>query len=187
MRFGGYEHKLDIRSTIQQPEGAAKFTFAPAMRDGRCVVAPALPEGVPLAEGQRIDLVLYVPQGHALSVDAAIGDIECRGLRSDIDLKTGPGRIQVIGTQGTVQAQSDDGRIEVSLQDGARDMTRSIIASVVQLARSMQLTVVAEGVEVQEQLEMLRGLGCTLLQGYLFGKPGPIAALMAEVAESERA
>ena len=49
------------------------------------------------------------------------------------------------------------------LQDGARDMTRSIIASVVQLARSMQLTVVAEGVEVQEQLEMLRGLGCTLL------------------------
>lgn len=121
MRFGGYEHQLDIRSTIQQPEGAAKFTFAPAMRDGRFVVAPSLPEGVQLAEGQRIDLVLYVPQGHALSVDAAIGDIECRGLRSDLDLKTGPGRIQVIGTQGTVQAQSDDGRIEVSLQDGARE------------------------------------------------------------------
>lgn len=121
MRFGGYEHQLDIRSTIQQPEGAATFTFAPAMRGGRFVVAPSLPDGVQLAEGQRIDLVLYVPQGHALSVDAAIGDIECRGLRSDIDLKTGPGKIQVIGTQGTVQAQSDDGRIEVTLQDGARE------------------------------------------------------------------
>lgn len=121
MRFGGYEHKLDIRSTIQQPDGAAKFTFAPAMRDGRFVVAPTLPQGVSLAEGQRIDLVLYVPQGHALSVDAAIGDIECRGLRSDIDLKTGAGKIQVVGTQGTVQAQSDEGRIEVSLQDGARE------------------------------------------------------------------
>lgn len=121
MRFGGYEHQLDIRSTIQQPEGAAKFSFAPAMREGRFVVAPTLPAGVQLAEGQRIDLVLYVPQGHALSVEAAIGDIECRGLRSDIDLKTGAGRIQVIGTQGTVQAQSDDGRIEVSLQDGARE------------------------------------------------------------------
>lgn len=121
MRFGGYEHKLDIRSTIQQPDGAAKFAFAPAMRDGRFVVAPTLPDGVPLAEGQRIDLVLYVPQGHALSVDAAIGDIECRGLRSDIDLRTGAGKIQVVGTQGTVQAQSDEGRIEVSLQDGARE------------------------------------------------------------------
>lgn len=120
MRFGGYEHQLDIRSTIQQPEGAATFGFAPAVRDGRFVVAPTLPAGVALAQGQRIDLVLYVPQGHALSVDAAIGDIEARGLRSDIDLKTGPGRIQVIGTQGTVQAQSDEGRIEVSLQDGAR-------------------------------------------------------------------
>lgn len=121
MRFGGYEHQLDIRSTIQQPQGAATFTFAPAMRGGRFVVAPSLPDGVQLAEGQRIDLVLYVPQGHALSVEAAIGDIECRGLRSDIDLKTGAGKIQVIGTQGTVQAQSDDGRIEVSLQDGARE------------------------------------------------------------------
>lgn len=120
MRFGGYEHQLDIRSTIQQPDGAPKFTFAPGMRDGRFVVAPTLPAGAKLAEGQRIDLVLYVPQGHVLSVDAAIGDIEARGLRSDIDLKTGPGRIQVIGTQGTVQAQSDEGRIEVSLQDGAR-------------------------------------------------------------------
>ncbi len=121
MRFGGYEDQLDIRSTIQQPEGAAKFTFAPAMRDGRFVVAPSLPAGAQLAEGQRIDLVLYVPQGHPLSVDAAIGDIECRGLRSDIELKAGPGRIQVIGTQGTVQAQTDDGRIEVTLQDGARE------------------------------------------------------------------
>ena len=34
---------------------------------------------------------------------------------------------------------------------------------------------------------MLRGLGCTLLQGYLFGKPRPIAAFMGEAAESERA
>ena len=53
-------------------------------------------------------------------------------------------------------------------------MTSSIIASVVQLARAMRLTVTAEGVETERQFEMLRALGCTLVQGYLFGSPGPI-------------
>ena len=62
------------------------------------------------------------------------------------------------------------------LQDDARDMTCSIIASVVQLARSMRLTVTAEGVETERQFEILRGLGCVLVQGYLFGQPGPVGA-----------
>ncbi|MBD9478905.1 EAL domain-containing protein [Pseudoxanthomonas sp. PXM02] len=62
------------------------------------------------------------------------------------------------------------------LQDEARDMTCSIIASVVHLARSMHLTVTAEGVETELQFQALRGLGCTLVQGYLFGLPGPVKA-----------
>ncbi len=63
------------------------------------------------------------------------------------------------------------------LQEGARDMTCSIIASVVQLARSMQLVVTAEGVETEQQLDLLRGLGCTSVQGYLLGRPRPMATL----------
>lgn len=73
------------------------------------------------------------------------------------------------------------------LQESAREMTRSIIASVVQLARSMHLTVIAEGVEVEEQRDLLRSLGCTLLQGYLFGRPRPIEAIMDEADGSGRA
>ncbi len=66
------------------------------------------------------------------------------------------------------------------LQDEARDMTCSIIASVVHLARSMHLAVTAEGVETRQQLDLLRGLGCTSLQGYLFGRPRPLAVLAAD-------
>jgi EAL domain-containing protein (putative c-di-GMP-specific phosphodiesterase class I) len=40
----------------------------------------------------------------------------------------------------------------------------------------MALLVVAEGVETHEQLDMLRKLGCHQVQGYLIGKPLPIAA-----------
>lgn len=119
MRFGGYEHQLDIRSTVQQPDGAASIAFQPAARDGRFEVAPRLPEGVELAQGQRIDLVLYVPKGHAVTVRTASGVIESRGVKSDIDLGTDSGEIAVRGTAGTVQARTGDGRIEISLEDPA--------------------------------------------------------------------
>jgi hypothetical protein len=120
LRFGGYEHQLDIRSTVQQPDGAASITFLPAVRDGRFDVAPQLPEGVVLAEGQRIDLVLYVPKAHAVTVRTVAGVIESRGVKSDIDLATDSGEIAVRGTDGTVQARTGDGRIEVTLEDRAR-------------------------------------------------------------------
>ncbi|MBS0249601.1 MAG: EAL domain-containing protein [Proteobacteria bacterium] len=49
----------------------------------------------------------------------------------------------------------------------------AIVTSVIGLGRAMGLRVVAEGVESQEQLTMLRLLGCDEIQGYLFGKPLP--------------
>lgn len=119
MRFGGYVHQLDIRSTVQQPDGAASIAFQPTARDGRFEVAPQLPQGVALAKGQRIDLVLYVPKGHAVTVRTASGVIESRGVKSDLDLGTDSGEIAVRGTDGTIQARTGDGRIEISLEDRA--------------------------------------------------------------------
>ena len=44
------------------------------------------------------------------------------------------------------------------------------------MARSLELKVIAEGVETPEQLEFLQGLGCHLYQGYLHSKPLPVEA-----------
>ncbi|MBK5013290.1 MULTISPECIES: EAL domain-containing protein [Pantoea] len=49
--------------------------------------------------------------------------------------------------------------------------SRKIISSVAGLGRSLDMDVIAEGVETEEQAEMLRGIGCLYAQGYLFGKP----------------
>ncbi|MBW4023386.1 MAG: EAL domain-containing protein [Proteobacteria bacterium] len=66
------------------------------------------------------------------------------------------------------------------------DAASSIIRSVVNLCRDLDIACVVEGVETEEQRVMLEELGCRLMQGYLFSRPIPasaIAALMASDAE----
>jgi EAL domain-containing protein (putative c-di-GMP-specific phosphodiesterase class I) len=58
-----------------------------------------------------------------------------------------------------------------------RPETVAVLTSIVQLAKSLNLSIVAEGVESGEQLERIRSLGIPLAQGYFFGKPEPLANL----------
>jgi diguanylate cyclase (GGDEF)-like protein/PAS domain S-box-containing protein len=57
---------------------------------------------------------------------------------------------------------------------GHEPQDASIAAAVISLAHALGLDTVAEGVETEEQLTILRSLGCDLGQGYLFGRPAPI-------------
>jgi diguanylate cyclase (GGDEF)-like protein/PAS domain S-box-containing protein len=54
---------------------------------------------------------------------------------------------------------------------------RNIVSTIISLAHSLDMKVVAEGVETQEQLDLLRGLQCDEMQGYLFSAPLPIAQI----------
>jgi EAL domain-containing protein (putative c-di-GMP-specific phosphodiesterase class I) len=49
----------------------------------------------------------------------------------------------------------------------------AISTATIQLAHSLGLAVVAEGVESQAQYQFLRGLGCDVAQGYLIARPMP--------------
>ncbi len=55
----------------------------------------------------------------------------------------------------------------------------AISAATLALAHSLGLMVVAEGIETEGQSRFLRAHGCDLLQGYLYGRPEPAAALAA--------
>jgi len=57
----------------------------------------------------------------------------------------------------------------------------AIARTILNLAQSLDLAVVAEGVETAEQRDFLVRSGCKAFQGYLFGRPMPVAALSLEM------
>ena len=68
-----------------------------------------------------------------------------------------------------------------------RSETLAVLGSIVQLAKTLNLSIVAEGVETYEQVEKIRSLGIALGQGYFFSKPVPFGELLLQaLSESER-
>lgn len=56
---------------------------------------------------------------------------------------------------------------------------RAIVKGIIQIARSMGLNIIAEGVETVEQQEILRNIGCRYAQGYLYSFPVPFSQFAA--------
>jgi EAL domain-containing protein (putative c-di-GMP-specific phosphodiesterase class I) len=61
-----------------------------------------------------------------------------------------------------------------------------LLAAMVTLAHDLELTVVAEGVETQEQVAFLREKGCDLAQGYWFGRPVEAEGIAARLRQAAR-
>jgi EAL domain-containing protein (putative c-di-GMP-specific phosphodiesterase class I) len=69
--------------------------------------------------------------------------------------------------------------VEVTQSQQARDLTRNII----QIARALDIGVVAEGTESEEEVALLRGFGCDYVQGYGISRPLTLDELVAFVSD----
>jgi diguanylate cyclase (GGDEF)-like protein/PAS domain S-box-containing protein len=81
-------------------------------------------------------------------------------------------------------------KIDRSFVSGASDpesRNAALIRAMVGLASDLKMQTTAEGVETQEELQLVRDLGCALVQGYIFGKPMPPeeAAELAKKGEAK--
>ncbi|MGA1860383.1 EAL domain-containing protein [Azospirillum sp. 11R-A] len=101
--------------------------------------------------------------------------IKAMGVQVSIDdFGTGYSNLSYIGRLAVDKLKID--------RSFVADLTRNhdsakITAAVIQMAHSLNLTAVAEGVEDAETLEALRGLHCDFAQGYFLGRPGPAEAV----------
>lgn len=62
----------------------------------------------------------------------------------------------------------------------SNEQDRAIVAAIISMANHLQMQVIAEGVETQEQLDVLSVTGCVDIQGYYFSKPLPANEIEAE-------
>lgn len=66
-------------------------------------------------------------------------------------------------------------RIDTDSSSGA------VVSTIVGLSRALGVSIIAEGVETENQATLLRAAGCEVVQGYLFGRPAPLKIGLAEV------
>ena len=64
------------------------------------------------------------------------------------------------------------------------DSNRCIVDAIIYMGKGLGLNLIAEGVETKSQLEYLKDLGCTQVQGFIYGKAKPPKVLLTQLEES---
>jgi diguanylate cyclase (GGDEF)-like protein len=110
-------------------------------------------------------------------VSAAIGELRALGVRFALDdFGTGYSSLSYLHT-----LPFDMLKIAKSFVDGLARGGReaSFVRMIIELARALGVTVIAEGIETQEQVDALVTLECDLGQGFHLGRPEPVRAELA--------
>jgi len=98
------------------------------------------------------------------------------------DFGTGYSSLQYLKQLPLDQLKVDQSFVR-DLEDDPQD--RSIVKTIISMAKGLELDIIAEGVETVEQQKMLLAFGCPNYQGYLFAKPMPIKDLNALLEEKQ--
>lgn len=128
----------------------------------------------------RIELTETVMVHDMPACVAAMDQLRARGVRIALDdFGTGFSSLSHIN-----QIRCDALKIDRSFVARVDEQPRTgkVLHAMVGLAKSLGLTVIAEGVEREEELAEVRAAGCDLVQGYLTGRPMPAAELRALLA-----
>jgi EAL domain-containing protein (putative c-di-GMP-specific phosphodiesterase class I) len=87
------------------------------------------------------------------------------------------------------ELEVDSVKIDRSFIDAIDGLPRdaAIVRSIVELGHALGLSIVAEGVERPRQVDLLEQASCDFMQGYLLGRPAPLAALLDPAGAPPRA
>ena len=87
------------------------------------------------------------------------------------DFGSGYSSINLLGNLPLDVIKMDKGFFNSNLQ---REQNHIVVEATIKMIKKLGMTVVAEGIESETEVDMLRALGCDIIQGYYFGKPMPV-------------
>lgn len=118
----------------------------------------------------------------SLSLDV-LTRLRVKQMRMSIDdFGTGYSMLQQLRRVPATELKIDKSFVQDMQSD---DGARALVNKTIELGHELDMVVVAEGVETDEQLGILRELGCDVVQGYLFSRPVPLNQLMAWMGARE--
>ncbi len=107
-------------------------------------------------------------------VAAALQELASMGVRSAIDdFGTGYCGLRYLGSLPVAAL-----KIDRSFIQGMTPSAAAIVAATIAMGHSLGLTLIAEGVETEDQLRFLTDQGCDRVQGYLLGRPMPASDMV---------
>jgi diguanylate cyclase (GGDEF)-like protein len=133
-------------------------------------------------------LILEITESTLMSsqekTERALARLREQGIRFSIDdFGTGFSSLSYLTRLPVSSIKIDKAFVSAMGEEPAGDSSdRKLICAMINLAHSIDLKVVAEGVETQTQYAFLKDAGCNLVQGYLLGKPMSADKLMRAFA-----
>jgi diguanylate cyclase len=182
-------HVLDqaLAGAVQWREAGFEFPVAVNVSP-RSLLDPSFPDSIPRAlaahglppEALTIELTETLTLSQLEIVDDVLQGLRTLGVTIALDdFGTGFSSLATIARVPVHELKID--RTFVSNLDGAAQA--AIVRSTIELGRSLDLLVVAEGIEYPEQRERLWRLGCSAGQGHLFARPTNAVLFIARLRE----
>jgi PAS domain S-box-containing protein len=132
----------------------------------------------------QLEIIETIAMGDAEGAGGVLAELKALGVRLSIDdFGTGYSSLGRLRRLPFDSLKIDRGFISHMDEDvESREIVRTIIA----LAHNLDLTVVAEGVETESQMQQLQQLGCEMAQGYFFSRPADAETMAGLLAQCYR-
>ncbi|MDH5434491.1 MAG: EAL domain-containing protein [Gammaproteobacteria bacterium] len=173
----GMGEKLEIAAIVKAIKGLNELdsnTYISVNTSPEYILNGAIANVLQNIDTNRIVLEIteHSPVSSYSDLRLALEPLRKKGVRLAID-DAGAGYSSF---QHILELEADIIKLDISLTQNIHSEPRKYLLAkaLCAFAKSIKCTIIAEGIETDEELNSLRGLGIDLIQGYLLGRPMPI-------------